>query len=408
MGCRMGTIAHLFVVVLDTDADILLATPRRGVRMRDRKGAAVLGDVGELVRLAALDAGAGAGAGPATLAVAVGAVGVLGVLGAVVLCLAQADGGEEGQRRDHVADVELDDAPDDEHGGVVVAELDAVDLRVAQDGAERGEEAEREDGDEAQLLLEPDVELEQDRDGEHGDEHVRDDGEHGVGGKRGDGGQAGARFGGVPRLVNLDMAHVSQKLLFKASISSYRIAVKDEGEGAAQVIEKDKRNGGPDDDAVCAIVGALQQAQVADEQGNLEEADADLVDGAAGVVDARVGDEVLLGPLGGHQAEAVLGLDDAEDRVSNGEDEGEDAHPVVGGDAIVLLANEDARADDDCGQPGHDDAHGDDHLVLGLRIELRRAVGDEDHGGGGGGRCVAPGRGKLFGVCPREVGGGIV
>lgn len=172
----------MFLVVVDADAvrhrlhdgivfgqDVLLAA---GVVVLGRtKRALVLGDVAQLVCLAALE--------PSVLAA--GAVGtVVGVLGAVILGLAQADGREERQRRDDVADVELDDTPHDQHGGVAITKLDAVDLGVAENGAESGEETETKDTNETELLLHANVELEQDGNRQDGDNHIGDDSEDGI------------------------------------------------------------------------------------------------------------------------------------------------------------------------------------------------------------------------------------
>lgn len=51
-------------------------------------------------------------------------------------------------------------------------------------------------------------------------------------------------------------------------------------------------DGDPDYPSVDDVVGALKEAQIADQEGDLEKADAHLVKGSAGVVDARIGDEV--------------------------------------------------------------------------------------------------------------------
>lgn len=99
--------------------------------------------------------------------------------------------------------VELDDAPHDEHGRVAVAVLDPVDLEVAEDGAERGEEAEQEDDDEADLFARADLELQQGGDGHDGHDDVGDDGDHGVGGEGWARGQALSGHGWLPRFVDL-------------------------------------------------------------------------------------------------------------------------------------------------------------------------------------------------------------
>ena len=77
-------------------------------------------------------------------------------------------------------DVELDDAPHNKHGRVAVAKLNPVDLLVPEDGAERGEEAQQENDNQANLLARVDLELEKHGDRDHGDDHVRYDGDNGV------------------------------------------------------------------------------------------------------------------------------------------------------------------------------------------------------------------------------------
>jgi hypothetical protein len=77
-------------------------------------------------------------------------------------------------------DVELNHPPQDEHGRVAVAVLDAVDLQIPKNGAERGEEAQHKDEDEADLLADVDLELEQHGDRDDGDHDVGDDGHDGI------------------------------------------------------------------------------------------------------------------------------------------------------------------------------------------------------------------------------------
>lgn len=61
--------------------------------------------------------------------------------------------------------------------------------------------------------------------------------------------------------------------------------------------QKDHGNGGVDGDAVGLVVGALQQTKVANQEGNLEEADTNLVDRTACIVNPRVDDQVRLGSV---------------------------------------------------------------------------------------------------------------
>ena len=68
--------------------------------------------------------------------------------------------------------------------------------------------------------------------------------------------------------------------------SAYRLAGKDERERTPQVREEDEHDGDQDHPAVDALrVGAVAEAKIADQQRDLEEADADLIDRSPGVVD---------------------------------------------------------------------------------------------------------------------------
>lgn len=75
--------------------------------------------------------------------------------------------------------------------------------------------------------------------------------------------------------------------------------------------EEDEDNGGPDNTAICLLVSALEEAQIADEEGDFEKGNADLVDGAASEVEARVGDKTGLRPIPERQSQAVLCFCDA-------------------------------------------------------------------------------------------------
>ena len=69
---------------------------------------------------------------------------------------------------------------------------------------------------------------------------------------------------------------------------TYRVAGKDESQSTAKVVEEDKANGDEDDNTVDAVVSALEKTQITDEQSNLEETDANLVDRAACKVDSHI------------------------------------------------------------------------------------------------------------------------
>lgn len=52
--------------------------------------------------------------------------------------------------------------------------------------------------------------------------------------------------------------------------------------------DEDQDDGQPDDAAVVLLVGSLEKTQITDQQGNLEKADAQLVEWATCKVDTRV------------------------------------------------------------------------------------------------------------------------
>lgn len=159
-------------------------------------------------------------------------------------------------------------------------------------------------------------------------------------------------------------------------------AGKDEGKGAAQVAEHHGDNGDPDEDAVVALARCLQQAQVADEQRDLEEADAELVYRAAGKVDlfVRRGVSEIFGAQLDGQPQAVLCLDDGQDRVYKGEDKRGGGDPVVGHEAAAAEAQPQAEADDGKGDDGEDDADGDNGPPLRDGVQLGCGMGHPSHG----------------------------
>lgn len=69
--------------------------------------------------------------------------------------------------------------------------------------------------------------------------------------------------------------------------------------------QEDHGDSGVDDDMVGLVVGSLQQTEVADQKGNLEEADTDLVDRTTCIIDPRVDDQVLLGAVQKRQAQSI-------------------------------------------------------------------------------------------------------
>ncbi len=181
-------------------------------------------------------------------------------------------------------------------------------MQVPEDGAERGEQPQQEDDDQADLLARVDLELKEHGDRDDGDHNVRHDGHNRVRREGRPGRETRPGHQRVPRLVHLQFAvthNVSTRpgsCTSKRSVESraptYGLAGEDQGKGAPQMPSDDADHGDPDDAAVDDVRGALEQPQVADEQGDLEEADAQLVDGSAGIVGARVRDQVRLGAQG--------------------------------------------------------------------------------------------------------------
>lgn len=71
------------------------------------------------------------------------------------------------------------------------------------------------------------------------------------------------------------------------------MAGENQAQSAPQVRGKDGDHGNPDHPAVEHMAGAFKQTQVTDQEGNLEETDAHLVDGSAGKVGAGVLDQAV-------------------------------------------------------------------------------------------------------------------
>lgn len=186
-------------------------------------------------------------------------------------------------------DVELNYTPQDKHGGIAVAVLDPVDFQVPEYRAERREQTKQEDDDETDLLAGADLELHENRNRDDSNGNVRDDGDDGIRGERRTSRQTSSRCQRVPRLV-------------------YRLARQNERQSASQVPENDEQDGSPDHPSICGVVRSLEQAQITDQQGDLEEADAQLVDRTAGIVASCVGDEVRGWAFLYSQSEAILGL----------------------------------------------------------------------------------------------------
>ncbi len=219
-------------------------------------------------------------------------------------------------------DVEFDHAPKNQHGRVSVAVLDPIDLEIPEDRAEGREQAEEEDHNKTDFLARADLELEKHRDRDDGDDDVGHNGDNGVCGERRARGEARAGGCWIPRFVYLDDVTPHQHpnrtpgedKAWSLGRGTYRIARQDQGQRTPQVASHDGNHGDPDYPPVDAVGGSLEEPQVADQQRNLEEADAQLVDGPAGIVGARVRDEVLLWACHERESEAKLGLCTRESR----------------------------------------------------------------------------------------------
>lgn len=197
---------------------------------------------------------------------------------------------------------------------------------------------------------------------------------------------------------------------------TYRTTRQNQGQRAPQVSGDDGGHGNPNHAAVHGVARPLEEPQVADQKGNLEEADAHLVDWSAGVVGARVGNEILLWAQQEGQPEAILGFwratnmlgtesilggekknartDDAENRVDQGKHHRQDRHPVVRRQPMVLVPNPYPGAHNDHGKCGENGADCDDGPPFRYRVDLGRCVVDPNHfeeiGCGGCGGCGFP------------------
>lgn len=205
-------------------------------------------------------------------------------------------------------DVEFDDTPHDKHGRVSVAVLDPVDLEIAEHGAERGEEAQQKDDDETDFLARVHLELEQHGDRDNGDNHIGDDRDDGVRRKRRPGRETLALHQRVPRPLHLHVVPCKQCAPQSHSrpIFTYRSASQDQSQSTAQVSGHDGNHGSPDDPSVNDVVCPFKQPLVADQQRHLEEADAQLVDWPAGIVGARIRDQIRFRTQRQRQTQAVF------------------------------------------------------------------------------------------------------
>ena len=76
--------------------------------------------------------------------------------------------------------VELNDAPQYQHRRITVAVLDVVDLEISLYGTDCRKEPQQKDADEAEFLLVANVQTEEDRDRDKGDDDIGDDGDDGI------------------------------------------------------------------------------------------------------------------------------------------------------------------------------------------------------------------------------------
>jgi hypothetical protein len=77
-------------------------------------------------------------------------------------------------------------------------------------------------------------------------------------------------------------------------LQAYRSASQDQRQSASQVPGHDGNDGNPNHPPVHGVVRPLEQPQVANQQSNFEEADAHLVYRPAGIVPARVRNQICL------------------------------------------------------------------------------------------------------------------
>lgn len=69
--------------------------------------------------------------------------------------------------------------------------------------------------------------------------------------------------------------------------------------------EKDGPDDEPHNHSICPMVGTMEKAQVANQQSDLEETDAKLVDRPASKIDSGVCDEIFLGSQADGKAKAI-------------------------------------------------------------------------------------------------------
>jgi hypothetical protein len=69
---------------------------------------------------------------------------------------------------------------------------------------------------------------------------------------------------------------------------SYRCTGKDECEGTPKMTKEHKSNGSPDSHSIKPVVGATEQTQITDQESNLEETDAQLIEWSSSKVDSGI------------------------------------------------------------------------------------------------------------------------
>lgn len=203
------------------------------------------------------------------------------------MCQYEQNLAERNNKQETYADVELDHAPQNQHSRVSIAVLDAIDLQIPEHGAEGREKSQQKDDDQTDLLGHADLELDQDWNRNDSNRHIRDYRDDGVCGEGWTRFEACTWRERVPRLVHW-------------------LARQNERQGASQVSHDDENDGSPYNPPVCDVVCALEQTKVADQQGDFEEADAQLVNRSSGVVASRVVDEVGCWPPLKRQSETIL------------------------------------------------------------------------------------------------------
>lgn len=103
------------------------------------------------------------------------------------------------------SDVELNGAPEDQHGGVTVFRvLDSINLAISLDWTDCCEDSQCEDGDKTNLFCQLNLQLHQHWNRQNGNHNIRDDRNDGVSSEGWSGRKTLSLLEGIPRFVNLE------------------------------------------------------------------------------------------------------------------------------------------------------------------------------------------------------------